>query len=139
MQEFRAAVEAKDDEAMERTLADGVVFHSPVAVQPYEGRPTVAAILRAARRVMGPDFRYVRQITSEDGRDHALMFTATVNGKSLNGCDILHLDDDGRIDDFTVMVRPLSAVQALNEAMGAQFARIVAESAAATKPGGGDR
>lgn len=131
MQEFREAVEAKDDEAMERTLADDVVFNSPVAFTPYEGRHTVAAILRAARRVMGPDFHYVREIHSDDGLDHALIFETTLNGKALNGCDLLHLDDAGKIVDFTVMVRPLSAAQALNEAMGAQFKRIVDEAAAA--------
>ncbi|MET9329136.1 nuclear transport factor 2 family protein [Tsukamurella sp. NPDC003166] len=128
MQEFRDAVEAKDDEAVERLLADGVVFHSPVAITPYEGKPIVAAILRAARRVMGPDFRYERVISSADGRDHTLVFTTTMKGRAVHGCDILHLDDDGRIDDFTVMVRPLSGVQALNEAMGAQFGRIVKEA-----------
>lgn len=133
MQEFRDAVEAKDDVAMERTLADDVVFHSPVAVTPYEGRHVTAAILRAARRIMGPDFRYVRQISSDDGRDHALVFRTTLNGKELGGCDLLHLDDEGRIDEFTVMVRPLSAAQALNEAMGSQFGRIISEANAAAQ------
>lgn len=128
MREFREAVEAKDDAAVERTLADAVVFRSPIAITPYEGRATVAAILRAARRVMGPDFRYERVFSSADGRDHALVFSTTMQGKPVQGCDILHLDENGLIDEFTVMVRPLSGVQALNEAMGTQFARIVAES-----------
>ncbi|WP_019201003.1 nuclear transport factor 2 family protein [Tsukamurella sp. 1534] len=135
MQEFRAAVEAGDHEAMERALADDVVLHGPVAITPYEGRATVAAILRAARRVMGPEFRYVREITDPGGRDHALIFTATLAGKRINGCDLLHLDEAGKIDEFTVMVRPLSGVQALNEAMGSQFGRIVGEANAANPPG----
>lgn len=61
--------------------------------------------------------------------DHVLVFTATVAGKKLQGCDLLHFDENGRIDDFTVMVRPLSAAQALAEAMGAQFERIAREAA----------
>jgi hypothetical protein len=74
------------------------------------------------------DFHYVREIAGTDGRDHALVFTATVNGKQINGCDFLHFDDKGLIDDFMVMVRPLSGAQALAEAMGAQFDRITREA-----------
>jgi hypothetical protein len=74
------------------------------------------------------DFRYVREIAATDGRDHALVFTATVDGKQVNGCDFLHFDDAGRIDDFMVMVRPLSGAQALAEAMGEQFERISREA-----------
>ncbi len=58
------------------------------------------------------------------------MFTATVDGRQVQGCDFLHLDDDGRIDDFQVMVRPLSAATALAAAMAEQFPRIRAEAAA---------
>jgi hypothetical protein len=46
----------------------------------------------------------------------------------VEGCDFLHLDADGLIDEFTVMVRPLSAAQALSEAMAAQFDRIQREA-----------
>ncbi|ADG77250.1 SnoaL-like domain-containing protein OS=Tsukamurella paurometabola (strain ATCC 8368 / DSM /CCUG 35730 / CIP 100753 / JCM 10117 / KCTC 9821 / NBRC 16120/ NCIMB 702349 / NCTC 13040) OX=521096 GN=Tpau_0612 PE=4 SV=1 [Tsukamurella paurometabola] len=134
MQEFRDAVLAKDPEAMERTLADDVRFTSPVAFKPYEGRHITAAILRGVLRVMGgDDFRYVREIASADGRDHALVFTTTLDGKEVNGCDFLHLNDDGKIDEFTVMVRPLSAAQALAAAMGAQFDRIATEAAEAAR------
>lgn len=129
MHEFRQAVEGRDHEAMAALLADDVVFTSPVAFQPYRGKPVTAAILRAVMRVF-EDFRYVREISSSDGRDHALVFTATVAGKQLQGCDFLHLDDDGRIDDFQVMVRPLSAATALAAAMAEQFPLIQAEVAA---------
>jgi hypothetical protein len=127
MREFRAAVEANDHEAIEALLADNVRFTSPVAFKPYDGKPITAAILRGVTRVF-EDFHYVREISSPDGRDHALIFKTTVDGKELNGCDFLHLDDDGRIDDFLVMVRPLSAATALAEAMAAQFDQIAAEA-----------
>lgn len=55
------------------------------------------------------------------------VFTASVAGKKLQGCDFLHFDEDGKIDDFAVMVRPLSAAHALSEAMGAQFEKIARE------------
>jgi len=129
MHPFRAAVEARDAAAIEAMLAENVVFTSPVAFKPYPGKAITAAILRGVLRVF-EDFQYVREIAAPDGRDHALVFTATVNGKKVNGCDFLHFDEDGRIDDFMVMVRPLSGAQALAEAMAAEFAQISAEAMA---------
>ncbi|MDX1893097.1 nuclear transport factor 2 family protein [Mycolicibacterium sp. 050158] len=130
MQQFRRAVEARDDDAIAALLADDVVFTSPVAFTPYPGKATTAAILRAVLRVF-EDFHYVREITDVDGRDSALIFHAVVSGKQVNGCDFLHVNEEGLIDDFTVMVRPLSAAVAVSEAMGAQFDRIQREAAAA--------
>lgn len=130
MHAFRKAVEAGDDAAMEALLADDVVFTSPVAFKPYPGKAVTAAILRGVGRVF-EDFRYVREIGGPDDRDHALVFKATVDGKELEGCDFLHLDEHGLIDEFTVMVRPLSAAQALSAAMAAQFERIQREAAGA--------
>lgn len=128
METFREAVEAGDFGAVEGLLAEDVVFTSPVAFKPYEGRAITAAIVRGVGRVF-EDFRYVREITSADGRDQALVFRAKVGEREINGCDFLHLDEDGLIDDFVVMVRPLSAAKALAEAMGAEFERIAAEAA----------
>ena len=127
MHPFRQAVEARDTTAIEALLAENVVFTSPVVYQPYSGRALTAAIVRGVARVF-EDFRYVREIASADGRDHALLFQATVNGRQIQGCDFLHVDDDGLIDDLTVMVRPLSGANALAEAMGAQFEQIKRET-----------
>ncbi|WP_406223987.1 nuclear transport factor 2 family protein [Streptomyces canus] len=128
MHPFRKAVESRDLDAVAALLADDVVFTSPVTFKPYPGKAITAAILRGVLRVF-EDFTYVREIANSDGRDHAFVFTATVAGKQLQGCDFLHFDDDGKIDEFTVMVRPLSAAQALGEAMGAQFEQITREAA----------
>ncbi|WHM34474.1 nuclear transport factor 2 family protein [Streptomyces sp. BPPL-273] len=127
MKAFRAAVEAHDMDAVEALLAEDVVFTSPVVFKPYRGRPLTAAILRAVERVF-EDFRYERVIGEEGGRDHALMFSARVGDREIGGCDFLHLDESGRIDELTVMVRPLSGAQALQAAMAAQFERIAAEA-----------
>ncbi|TJZ44551.1 nuclear transport factor 2 family protein [Streptomyces piniterrae] len=127
MPSFRAAVEARDTEAIEALLAENVVFTSPVAFKPYPGKAITAAFLRGVMRVF-TDFHYVREIAGPDGRDHALVFKAKVGDREINGCDFLHFDDNGLIDEFTVMVRPLSATQALGEAMGAQFERIQREA-----------
>lgn len=129
MHPFRAAVEAGDHEAVEELLADEVVFTSPVAYRPYPGKAITAAVLRGVLRVF-EDFRYVREVADPAGRDLVLVFTAKAGGKEVHGCDILHFDEDGLIDDFTVMVRPLSGANALAEAMGAQFDRIRREAQA---------
>ncbi|MER7948691.1 nuclear transport factor 2 family protein [Streptomyces sp. NPDC096079] len=141
MKSFRQAVEANDHAAIEALLADDVVFTSPVAFKPYPGKAITAAILRGVSRVF-TDFRYVRETSGQDGRDHALVFEARVGDRAITGCDFLHLNEQGLIDDFMVMVRPLSAAHALAEAMGAEFDRIAAEAAAgaeATTGAEGDR
>ncbi|MEU7842173.1 nuclear transport factor 2 family protein [Micromonospora sp. NPDC049114] len=129
MIDFRAAVEARDADALEAALADDVLFRSPVAFKPYPGKAITAAILRGVLRVF-EDFRYVRELSGEGGRDHALVFEARIGDVAVEGCDFLHLDENGLIDELTVMVRPLSAAQALAAAMAAQFERIQREATA---------
>ena len=127
---FRQAVEARDEAAMHALLADNVVFTSPVAFKPYVGKPITAAILSGVLRIF-EDFRYIREIADREGRDHALVFETKISGApglQLTGCDFLHINDEGLIDNFTVMVRPLSGATALSEAMGAQFDRIQREA-----------
>jgi limonene-1,2-epoxide hydrolase len=129
MRAFREAVEKLDLDAAEALLATDVVFTSPVAFKPYAGKAITAAILRAVSGVF-QDFRYVREINDVNGRDHALVFTARVGDRKINGCDFIHVDESGLIDEFTVMVRPLSGAQALAAAMGEQFERIAEEARA---------
>ncbi|MCF3129294.1 nuclear transport factor 2 family protein [Streptomyces olivochromogenes] len=129
MRAFREAVEAGDLDAVEALLAEDVVFTSPVVFKPYPGKAITAAILNGVSRVF-EDFRYERELAGADGRDHALVFTARVGDRQLSGCDFIHLNEDGLIDELTVMVRPLSGAQALAEAMGAQFDRILKEAEA---------
>lgn len=127
MLEFRALVEAGDFASLEDLLADDVVFRSPVAFKPYEGKAIVAAILRGVGRVF-TDFTYVRELADADGRGSALIFETFVDGTSLNGIDLIRTNDEGKISEFTVMVRPLSAANALATAMAAQFSQIQEEA-----------
>jgi hypothetical protein len=127
---FRKAVEERDEATMHALLADDVVFTSPVAFKPYVGKPITAAILSGVLRIF-EDFHYVREIADSNGRDHALVFETKVSGApgvQITGCDFLHCNDEGLIDNFTVMVRPLSGATALSAAMGAQFDRIQREA-----------
>jgi SnoaL-like domain len=120
MHSFRAAVEAQDLEAAMRLMTDDVVFRSPVVYKPYHGREAVAMLLGAVARVF-EDFRYEREIGAPDALDHALVFRARVGDRELEGCDFLHTDEHGLIDELCVMIRPLSAVLALAAAMKAQL------------------
>ena len=119
MNRFRAAVEARDHEAFPALFAENIAFFSPVAPPPFTGRDRVATILRAAFAVL-EDFRYERELASDDARDVALPFQARIGALPAQGCDFLHLDDHGLIDRFIVMLRPLPAVEAMAEAMSAQ-------------------
>jgi SnoaL-like domain len=116
---FRAAVEARDLPAMAEALADDVAFHSPVAFRPFEGRVVVEQVLGHVMETF-EDFRYVDELAG-DGT-HALIFRARIGERQIHGLDHFELDGDGRIAVFTVMVRPLSGVIALAEAMGPKVA-----------------
>ncbi len=120
MHPFRVAVEAQDIEAAIALLAQDVVFQSPVVFKPYHGREAVAPLLLAVSRVF-ENFRYEREIGALDAPDHALVFSARIGDRELDGCDFLHTNEHGLIDDFCVMVRPLSGALALAEAMKAQL------------------
>ena len=118
---FRDAVLAQDHSAMVDALADEVVFNSPVAFLPFEGRDAVGQVLGAVMETF-EDFRYTDEL--EGSTAHALVFSARVGSKELQGIDLLRFDDDGRIRDFTVLVRPLSGTIALAEAMGPKVAHL---------------
>jgi SnoaL-like protein len=112
---FRTAVEAGNLDGMIDALADDIVFHSPITFKPFEGREAVATLLGVVVRTF-EDFRYTDELDA-DGRK-ALIFQARVGDRQVEGLDLLRFDDDGKIADFTVMVRPLSAAMALAERVG---------------------
>jgi limonene-1,2-epoxide hydrolase len=117
---FRRAIEARDLDAAVALLREDVVFRSPAVFKPYHGRDAMRRILEAVLAVF-EDFRYVREIGADAARDHALVFEARVGDKQIEGCDFIQLDEDGAISAFTVMVRPMSGMLALAEAMNAQL------------------
>lgn len=120
MHRFGLAMAGHDVDAAVASLADDVEFRSPVVFAPYHGRDAVAPLLYAIVDVF-EDFRYVREIGGPDGPDRALVFRARVGGREVEGCDFLHLDDAGLIDELFVMIRPMSGVHALAEAMRARL------------------
>jgi SnoaL-like domain len=111
---FRAAAESKDFSAIDELFADQVSFRSPVVFKPYEGREAIAMLLGAVGQVF-EDFRYTDQV--ETGDTAVLVFEARVGDRELNGVDILRFDSEDRIAELIVMVRPMSGMHALAEAM----------------------
>ena len=113
---FRAAIEREDLDTALELLAEDVRFRSPMVFRPYEGRETVATILRCAFATF-EDFRYTDELAGEGV--HALIFEARVGDRSVQGLDLIRADAEGRIAEFTVMARPASGLMALGERMGA--------------------
>jgi hypothetical protein len=102
-------------------LADDVVFLSPVVFTPQRGKEITTRYLEAAGVALPGDpsgegaFRYTKQVLAGDVA--VLEFETTVDGKYVNGVDIIRCDDGGRIVEFRVMIRPLQAIQAVAERM----------------------
>lgn len=102
-------------------LRDDAVFRSPMAFKPYASAAAVNLILSTVVQVF-KDFTYHRTLVSDDGLNVVLEFSASVGDKQLKGIDMIRFDDDGKIVDFEVMVRPMSGLQALGAEMGARLA-----------------
>jgi hypothetical protein len=115
---FRAAIEAGDHDAALATLAGDVVFRSPAVHRPYEGKEKVAGILRLVATVF-ENFRYTNEWC--DGSTTILFFEANVGDRELQGVDILEENGAGEIVVFTVLIRPLSGLQAVAGTMAARL------------------
>jgi hypothetical protein len=113
-------VQTRNTKGLDSLLADQVVFHSPVVHAPQVGKAITTQYLSAAFRVFfNESFRYVREI--EGPRDAVLEFNVEIDGISVNGVDMLQWNDDGKIVDFKVMIRPLKAINLIHQKMGAML------------------
>ena len=108
-------------EELDPLLSDSIVFRSPVAHTPYPGRAAIKLVLKTVNTVF-KNFTYHRTFATADGLGVVLEFSAEVDGKALKGIDMLRFDQAGKIEEFEVMVRPMSGLQALGAAMGAKLA-----------------
>lgn len=108
-------VETGDAAILDKLLAENVRFHSPFVWKPKEGKVMTIKILTTVTQVF-KDFRYVREILDEN--NWALEFEAKIGELNLRGVDLIQLNDEGKIIDFEVMVRPANALQALGMEMG---------------------
>ena len=113
-------VRDRNPAGLDSLLDEAAVFHSPVVHSPQRGKKLVATYLMGAFKVLAnPSFRYVREIVGE--RDAMLEFECEIDGISINGVDVIRWNDDGRIVDFKVMLRPLKAVNLVHERMAAML------------------
>jgi hypothetical protein len=120
MQTFRAAVEAKNLAALTELLAPDVVFHSPVSFKPYRGRDQVGWILATVSTIF-EDFTYIDE--AANGNRSMLRFRTRIGDRQAEGVDLIETDATGAVTALTVMIRPLSALQALGAAMSQKFAQ----------------
>jgi hypothetical protein len=111
---FRVAAEAKDIELMAETLREDVVLHSPILFRGFEGREMVGQVLTHVAATL-EGLTYVDEIAGESSV--CLRFKAKVGDRELEGIDFLELDDEGKVTELTVFMRPLSAINAFNEQM----------------------
>ena len=115
---FGRAIEAGDEDAAVATLADNIEFRSPAVYKPYHGKEQVEGILRLVATVF-ENFRYTNEW--RDGRTTILFFEANVGDRDLQGIDILEENEAGEIEKFTVMIRPLSGLQAVAGTMAVRL------------------
>jgi len=117
LQKWHDMIAEVDLSDLESIVADNAVFRSPVANTPYPGKKVVCVVLRGAMKVF-QDFEYHRELFDTEN-SVCLEFSARVGDKELKGIDLVKFDADGKIVEFEVMVRPLTGVMALGEAMKA--------------------
>ncbi|MFJ2487653.1 nuclear transport factor 2 family protein [Pseudomonas sp. NPDC087639] len=118
-----------DLSALPTLLDANAVFRSPMAHTPYPGAQVVAMILNTVFKVF-EDFEYHRELSTADGLNVILEFSAKVGSKELKGIDMIRFDEHGKIVEFEVMVRPLSGLQALGEEMGRRLGAYLATAKA---------
>lgn len=117
---WHAMVARGDLGALESIVHPDAVFRSPMAINAYRPRPALLLALRTVVTIF-KDFTYHRQLASADGLSVVLEFSALVNDKQIKGIDLIRFDDEGRIVEFEVMVRPLNGLQELGAEMGARL------------------
>jgi hypothetical protein len=130
---FRVAVEADDEDAIVELLHEDVEFRSPAVHRPYHGREAVAHLLHHAKATL-EGLTYIDELHGEGSV--ALIFTARVGDRDVEGLDHLTLDEQGRITHFRVMIRPLSGLIAVAQTMAGRLEADPGPGAPAADPAG---
>jgi hypothetical protein len=120
MAEYRAAMEAGDIDAVARQLSPDVVLHSPLTARPFVGHAECVELLGALLETMD-SLEYTHEFVAGDS--FFLVFTASLEGREVQGCDLYELDSDGLISSQTVFARPLAGAAAFGPTVGPRLAR----------------
>ncbi|HUR49350.1 MAG TPA: nuclear transport factor 2 family protein [Acidimicrobiales bacterium] len=110
---FREAAERGDVAATMATMSPGVVLRSPVRDEPLSGREAVTRLFAVLLPAFD-DLRFIESYTSVRGGE-LLHFVWRIGNQEAEGVDVMHFNGDGLIEDYRVMLRPLSAVTALRD------------------------
>jgi hypothetical protein len=103
-------IETGETDQLDDMLTEDAVFYSPAVFAPQRGRALAVAYLRAAEHMFsGTDFHYVEKWIGANSA--VLHFAAEVDGLSLEGIDMIHWNDSGKITSVKVMIRPFKALQ----------------------------
>ncbi len=124
LEHWHEIIKSRDPSLLDEILAEDCVFYSPIVYTPQEGKELTKLYLSAAMQVFGDNFHYVREVADE--RQAVLEFMGENEGITINGVDIFSWNEDGKIDSFKVMVRPLKAVNLLHGQMKAMLEQLSA-------------
>ncbi len=117
IKQWHGYMDTLDAATLKDLLTEDVVFESPVVHTPQAGRSITMKYLLGAAAVLNNDsFHYENEWYSDTGA--VLEFVTVIDGIKVNGVDIIHWNDAGKIDHFKVMVRPLKAINMLHGKMG---------------------
>jgi hypothetical protein len=120
VENWHKLLESRDPAGLDALLDDDVCFYSPVVHTPQRGKFLTTLYLAAALQVfVNETFHYTREIVG--ARDAALEFSVVIDGITVNGVDMMKWNDEGRIVEFKVMVRPLKAIQLIHQKMAAML------------------
>ena len=123
--QWHGLMQNNDLRELPQLLHPQAVFRSPMAYKPYAGAPMVSLILNTVSQVF-VDFVYHRELVSADGLSVVLEFSAKVGERELKGIDMVRFDENGKIIEFEVMIRPMSGLQALGDEMSRRLAPFLA-------------
>jgi hypothetical protein len=118
---------------LDELLDDDVIFYSPIVYTPQVGKAVTTLYLSAAGQTLPGDtsatseettkrFRYTKQVLADNTA--VLEFETSVEGKYVNGVDIIVCNDVGKIVEFRVMIRPLQAINLVHRQMGEMLEKL---------------
>jgi hypothetical protein len=127
LERWHEIISSGDPDRLDDILAEDCVFYSPIVHTPQEGKALTKLYLTAAMQVLGVGgaFKYVREVS--DDHQAVLEFMGENEGITINGVDIFSWNEDGQIDSFKVMVRPLKAVNLLHGQMKAMLEQLAGD------------
>jgi len=116
IQKWHEVLKNDDQGLLENLIADDAVFSSPVVFTPMEGKEITMMYLSAAGQSFNMEkFKYTKEI--HDGMNSVLEFETYIDDISVNGVDIIEWNEEGKIVNFKVMIRPFKAVQKVQQKM----------------------